>query len=169
MHLSAKEIHVLVQQVLNNILQVRLEANWHQFLEQIKTSCSLEAIKGLHEKYLNDIQIYLLPEQMHELLNLTIELNDLFQSFMMAFKFPGAWVNSGEVGDEWNGASCSESSTTTPSKTVFAPTSVPRRLENLRSDFHELVLNFLKVVQRQPEEDMQNLYALVNLNNYYCV
>jgi len=63
MHLVAKEMHVLIQQMLNNILRVRLEANWHQFIAQVKGAPSLKAIEELHGKYLSSMEIFLFPVQ----------------------------------------------------------------------------------------------------------
>jgi hypothetical protein len=57
---------------------------------------------------------------MHQLLQQTLELNDVFRSIRVAQE----------------PLLCSSSDTSTPSKTVVCPSSVPSRLRLLRTDFY---------------------------------
>jgi hypothetical protein len=57
---------------------------------------------------------------MHQLLQLTLEINDVYKSFRVAQE----------------PLLCKSSDTATPSKTVVCPSSVPSRLTQLRMDFY---------------------------------
>lgn len=65
---------------------------------------------------------------MHQLLQQTLELNDMYKSFRVAQEL----------------LLSASSDTSTPSKTVVCPSSVPSRLRQLRKDF------YVKVTLKKP-------------------
>lgn len=64
-HLLAKEILVLTQQFLYNILSARLRTTWQIFLTSVKVVKSLKELEEAHDKYLDSIHSYIFPEQVY--------------------------------------------------------------------------------------------------------
>jgi Gamma tubulin complex component C-terminal len=62
-HMLAKEMLVLTQQLLYNILSARLQTNWQMLMVSTKAAKSLRELEEAHDKYLNCIHSYIFPEQ----------------------------------------------------------------------------------------------------------
>jgi Gamma tubulin complex component C-terminal len=65
-HLLAKEMLVLTQQLLYNILSARLHTNWQTLVASVKVVKSLRELEEAHDKYLDGIHSYIFPEQVYE-------------------------------------------------------------------------------------------------------